>query len=342
MKNLATILGLCGLLLLCDFGYKYFSAVQVPEMDASLISISPDLRLGVVIAAASSHLGDGKTEAVDAERSRQEIEAASALGADLVRIDVEREMLEKSEEADKLVQAVTLAKSKNLKVYISYWGREAWSGSSAATSGKASFADFKQTYTEDIVFIMDKLHPDYLLILPECPVASGSQVEVEVSSQDWFNFAKDVALTIKKKSFDTQVVLEEDLYPAADARVEMETDFLVRTLSDNDPIFDVISLQVRSAAELEGGMKKLIQLRDKYHWHGSVWMGDVDYPADADAAGQEDYSLYALHLSSTNGFGGLIFSTFCDQGEKSNGLLTADLRAKDSYVAIGQVLRNRK
>lgn len=341
MKNLATLLALCGLLLLGDLGYKYFSEVRVPEMDASLVAVSSQLRAGVVVAAASSRLGDGKTEAVDVGRARQEIEVAAALGADLVRFDLEREMLEKTEEADKLQEANAFAREQGLKVFISYGGRESWFGSASAASGRANFADFQKGYLEDVAFIMDRYHPDYILILPDCPSGPMAQVNAEVGSQQWFELAKDVALSIKKKSFDTQVVLEGDLYPAADARVEQETDFLVRVLSDNDPIFDVVSLEAHSAADLEGGMKILAQLQEKYHWHGAVWLGDVDYPAAGEPAGQEDYFLYALHLANSRGFGGVVFSTLCDGGGNSNGLMTSDLRAKGAYAAVGRVLKNR-
>ncbi|MFA7169638.1 MAG: hypothetical protein WC178_02180 [Candidatus Paceibacterota bacterium] len=338
-KKILIVSGLLIFLFLSNLASNFFNEVRIPELDPNLISVSKKMSFGVTINSASAVFGDGKTSSVDFNSAKKDIEAASTLGSDLVRINLEGEMLEKAEDVNELKEVIVFARAEHMKIFLAFWGRESRLGSFNA-AGKSTFDDFRKSYIEDTNFLMDQFAPEYMLILPECPYWAEKQVSSEVSPDEWFDFAKDVALSVKKKSFETKVVVEGDFYSAVDEG-EKELEFVKQVMEDNGPTFDVVSLNIKNAQELEDSTDKLLQMGDKYHWHGELWMGDVEFSKQNDEK-LKNFIIYAMYLADSNDFGGFVISQFRDSSISSDGILSEDFSQKSSYGAIKNVIDNRR
>lgn len=320
---------------------------RVPELDPDSISFTKETALGVRVDAASSDLEKRDAAGVDLERAKREIDLIAGLGAEVARFDLEKDMLAEAEDLSGLDQAIAYARSKKLQIYLSFLGRRSWLSSpsvaddrSYGAGGKASWEEFKRGYKDDVVWITNRYRPDYFLILPDCPRVVGQQVDSQRSMKEWFDFAKETGLTIKKISFPTQVALEGVV--TGEGKGAGETEFADVAMSEDDAAIDIFSMRSGDIKELEGGMKRMLSIRDKYHWRGKIWMGSVSPAEGSSAEEQEDYLLYSLHLASSEGFSGVVIGRLCDSAGEDGGLAKEDYSLKPSYAAIKEVLSGRK
>jgi hypothetical protein len=355
-KKIIIVTGLLMFLSLLFLTFKALTGSQIPEMNAGSLIVSPQMLTGVTIDAASSDFGSGKDFSVDSSAAKKEIDSASAAGFDLVRFNIKKETLENAGEQGRMDEIISYARSKKLKIYIGYFGKEAWLNSSVLSSGgtygggKAGWEEFKKGYNDDVSLIMNKYHPDYILILPQCPYGVGRQVNSERTVEEWFNFSKDVAFSIKKISYGTKVALEEAMI-SSDPQKEPEMELAQMALENNDSVLDIISTSAGSVAELEEAAKNLYGMGGKNHWHGELWIGSVDssfldessfFSAKDRENKRKDFYLYYVHLASNDNFGGVIISKLRDGKDGKGGIIGEDYSPKVSYDAIKQVMKNRK
>lgn len=321
------------------FIYGKFTEPQIPELSSDLVMFSRDVSFGTTINAASADMGSGKKSTIDLFNAKKEIDLAYDMGADLVRLDLERKNLESVDELGKLDAAVSYAREKKMRIYLAYLGRNAWLGTNEG-GGKADWGEFKKEYKADTVFLMNRYKPDCFLILPECPYSIGRQVDSRQSMEEWFNFAKEVGLALKQISFPTKIALEGTML--SDGAKAADLAFAERVLGNNDVAINIFSMNAGSAAELEEGKENLLGLKKKYHWEGEVWMGNVKAGAGGNESKQKDYFLYALHLASSGDFSGIILGRLRDSDGDTSGIVAEDFYPKESYTAIKEVMAKRK
>lgn len=343
-KNLIyTILIVAVLIISADRIRETLYGVRIPKLDAKTVSFSKEIPFGATVDSASGKIGDGRDPVIDLDAAKKEIDSVSALGANLVRFNLERKTLEDAGEAVKLDEAINYAREKKMKIFLSYQGRESYLGFSShpkGGGGKADWETFKQEYKTDTTSIMKRYKPDYMLILPECPYGIGGQIDSERTSEEWLNFAKEVGLSVKQISFYTKVVLEGTMLPEGTESSEME--FAGSVLDNNDIAINAFSMNAKNADELENGAKNLLAMKTKYHWNGEILIGDVGLASSGDAQKQKNFLLYAIHLTNSNHFSGMILSEMRDDSSSKNGVLMEDYSPKSSYLAIKEVLANSK
>lgn len=349
-KRIAVIVCLLVLLLAAFAVFKIVTKTKAPEMNSELIYVSPDMSFGSVIDSASSDFGGGETFAIDVENAKKEIDSISALDMDFVRFNIKQETLAQANETAKLNEVVSYARDNGLKIYIGYWGREAWLNSSIFSAnangggGKATWEDFKQGYKEDVALIMENYSPDYIMILPQCPFGIGQQIDSERSLEEWLNFSKEVALEIKRVSFSTKVVLEETML-TEESQDKLQAEFVKMLLENNDSSLDIISLAVNDASELEKSIDNFSEIKNKYHWHGDFWIANGSDVSSRENSIEENYQkdflLYSIHLADSNGFSGWIAGSCRDGADWKFGIVNEDYSSKASYSAIGQVIKNK-
>ncbi len=333
--HLAIIL-LC--IILAFFVYRKFDEPMIPELDSGSVPFAKEIVFGATVDAASYQMGSGKGASVDTDAAKKQIDLILELGADAVRLDLEKNNLEDAGEREKLDEVMDHIRGKKMAVILAYQGRESWSGA-GRDKGKADWEEFKNGYREDVVFLMGRYKPEYLLILPGCPSDIGRQVDSEKTAGEWFDYAKEVGLAAKQISFSTNVMLEGAL--SSDKEGSGGSGFAEAALGSNDISIDVFSISVRDIKELEKGIDDLLALKKKYHWDGRVWMGNIRADFGDDAARQEDFLLYSLYLADTNGFSGAVVGNLADSKGDRGGILKGDYTAKASYTAIKEVMARR-
>ena len=320
---------------------------EVPEMDAGLVSVSERMAFGVTIIPASSALGRGGEASIDEAGAKKGIDAAVLLGADFIRIDLEKRTLEKEDEMDKMDSVTAYARERGLGIELDYLGRREWSDAGPERTygggGEAEWEEFKVMYQEDAESLARRYEPEYFLILPDCPSVIGRQIDSERSPGEWLGFMKKVALAVRKNSADSKIVSEAVI--SSDGSVRGETEFAGEMIRDNDPAIDIIAIKARSADEMEKGIKSLLQVTGKHHWHGAVWLSEVEFSGSDMLSGadreirQKDFLLYAIHLASTNDFGAVSLAGL--RGGDGDGILRDDYSPKPAYDAIAEVMSDR-
>lgn len=318
-RSLILILGLAAFAIVAGFLFNYFNSYKIPQVDPETLFISKDLIFGVAI-----NVENGNNSYIDVDSAKKEIDAARAMGTDLIRFDIGPGVLGRAEEMRKIMQLKTFVDSKNMKTCISLRGGD-----------ERDFESFKKAYLDSAAIATETFRPDYILFFPD----HHSGVVLQAGPTQLGNFVKELALSTKKKSFDTKVVIEGNFGLSAP---EEEVDFLRRIIEDNDPVIDIVSMEVRNAEDLEAGRKNLSALADRYHWHGGLWMGDIKCAGGQSAAGQKDFLLYSIHLANAGKFEGVIISDFRDAEGNGGGILTEDFRYKYAYEAIKTAMASRR
>ena len=313
------------------FIYERLDESMIPEMDPGSVSFAKGVVFGAPADAASYEMGSGKGAAIDADAAKRQIDLISDLGADAVRFDLEKNNLENADEMEKLDSVMEYARKKKLKAILACRGRESWSGPGEG-KGKPDWEEFKQGYKKDVVFLMERYRPEYIAILPGCPYDIGRQVGVKKSSEEWFEYAKEVGVAVKQIGFSANVMLEGT--PFSDGKGAGGSEFAEAALGSNDISIDIFSMSAGNIEELETGMKDLLALKKKYHWEGELWMGNLRADFGDDAARQEDFLLYSLYLADSKGFSGVVVGSLADSDGDKGGILEKDYAAKASYAAI--------
>ena len=134
--------------------------------------------------------------------SKKQIDIAKELGVNYVRFDIRNEAINYPEEMKKLDTIIEYARSQNLGILIGAYGMETWYNSNFLNypyggSGKASWEEFKEMYTNETKFLVERYKPDYMIIVPECPFNIGNQINSVRTINEWVEYTKNVANMIK-------------------------------------------------------------------------------------------------------------------------------------------------
>lgn len=328
---------------------KTYTASQIPEFEAGMISVPENMAFGTTIDAASCNPDGGKSCDIDSDSAKKEIDAAADMGANFARFNLAGETLDSKEELQKLDEAVSYARGHKLKINLALWGRKKWMRSYGGNG--IAWEEFKKKYTEDAGSYVRRYRPDYFVILPDCPYVPGSQTDSEKTVEQWLEFAKQAALSAKQNFYDSKIILEGFMSAEDDVR-KREAEFLNAVIRNSDPIISIISIKEENVSDLEDGVKNLFRMKEKYHWQGAAWLGSVDFSSGNFLSGKQDdgnsgqeqkkFFLYAFYLADTNGFSGVSVGSLHDRAGNNNGILKGDYSSKPAYDAMKQVMAGDK
>ena len=316
--------------------------VQQLRTSSTTLVDSKAMTFGVTIDSACYHYPGHDYGPIDLENSKKEVDAAEELGMDFIRIDIRNETLGFPGEVQKLDEIISYARSKELKIYIGVYGMESWLASILSMfthpdggAGKASWDEFKDMYTGEARYLAERYHPDYMMIIVECPLNIGNQVHSVRTMKEWVEYTKDTAKMIKTVSPDTKIVLNEIV--RTKSRLTSIA-FVEAIMDDNSPDIDIIGIDPYSYDELDDEVSNIVRLRDQYSWHGDIWVGETNiFGAHVgEEEYQKDYFAYAVSRASENGFDGFcIFYLRDGTGTTDNqGILNEDFTEKAACSVI--------
>ena len=178
------------------------------------------------------------------------------------------------------------------------------------------------------------------MIMVELRFNLGNQVNSVRSIEEWVQFTKVIADSIKNISPNTKIVLNEI---ARRRSTPNSVDYIKAIMQDNYEKIDIIGIDPYSYSELEDEISTIVEFRKKYNWHGEIWVGEANLPDFNDENEQRYYFLYSIDLADKNEFDGFCIFYFRDgSGTTENtGILYEDFTPKPAYDAIKQIIQQR-
>jgi len=245
---------------------------EVPNIN----DIHTSMSFGIEIEYASYRYPGFWRGLILVNESKKQIDLAKELGVDFVRFDIRNEMLGYPEEVEKLDTVIAYARSQNLKIYIGVYGMETWYTWESmgdypyGGSGKATWREFKEMYTNEVKYLADRYKPDYMMIMVECSFNVGNQVNSVRTIDEWVDYTKEVARIVEDISPDTKIVLDQIVHKGGGPHGSSEYEFTEAIIRDNSKLIDVIACDPYSHEDLDSDVENLVKLRDKYNWHGKL------------------------------------------------------------------------
>lgn len=341
---IAAVISTCG----CVEEAPSPAPLPVQQLHATqTVSGSKTMTFGVTIDSACYHHPGHNYGPIDQEGSKKEVDVAKDLGVDFIRIDIRNETIGFSDEMQKLDEIIGYARSKDLKIYIGVYGMEGWLASIFTMffhpdggDGKASWDEFKEMYTGEARYLAERYHPDYMMIMVECPLNIGNQVHSVRTTEEWVEYTKETAKMIKTVSPDSKIILNEIVRTRSRLT---NIAFVEAIMDDNSPDIDIIGIDPYSYDELDDEVSNIVRLRDQYNWHGDIWVGETNiFGAHAgEEEHQKNYFTYAVSLASENGFDGFcIFYLRDGTGTTDNqGILNEDFTEKAAYSVVKEAAK---
>jgi len=258
-------------------------------------------------------------------------------------------MMSVKNEINKLDSIISYARSKGLDIYIGVYGMESWlpasfwwdmSSHPNGGAGKASWDEFKDMYESEVAYLANRYHPDYMMIMMELRFNLGNQINSVRSIEEWVQFTKIIADSIKNISPETKIVLNET---ARRKSTPSSVDYIKSIMHDNYEKIDIIGIDPYSYSEMEDEVSTIVKLAKDYNWHGKIWVGETNLFDFDNEDKQRDYFLYSIDLADKNGFDGFSIFYFRDGNETAEniGILKEDFTPKSSYTAIKQIIQQR-
>ena len=322
--------------------------------------IRTSMTFGVIIDYASYRYPGFWRGLILVNESKKQIDLAKELGVDFVRFDIRNEAINYPEEMEKLDTIIAYARSKNLRIYIGVYGMESWYNWKDmwnypyGGSGKASWEEFKEMYTNEVRYLAERYKPDYMMIVPECPFNIGNQVNSVRTIGEWAEYTKEVADTVKNVSLDTKIILDQIVRKDGGPHGSSEYEFTEAIIKDNSKLIDIIGCDPYNYEDLKSDVQNLVELKDEYNWHGDIWIGETNLLDNWDKLSrpstpeededQRNYFIYAIDLADRNGFDGFCIFYFTDDSNDENsgiGITYKDFTPKPAYDAIKQIIQQR-
>jgi hypothetical protein len=322
--------------------------------------IHTSMTFGVIVDYASYRYPEFWRGPILTNESKEQIDLAKQLGIDFIRFDIRNEAIDYPEEMEKLDTIIAYARSKSLKIYLGVYGMETYynweliGDYSYGGSGKATWVEFKGMYTNEAKYLAEKYKPNYMMIMVECPFNIGNQVNSVRTIDEWVEYTKEVAYTVKDISPDTKIVLDQMVRKGGGPHGSSEYEFTEAVIKDNSKLIDIIGCDPYNYEDLESDIKNLIKLRDNHNWHGKIWIGETNLLNNWDKlsrpstpeedADQRNYFTYAIELADQNGFNGFCIFYFTDDSNDENsgiGITFEDFTPKPAYNAIKQIIQQR-
>ncbi|MDD3191072.1 MAG: hypothetical protein PHI66_05305 [Candidatus Pacebacteria bacterium] len=342
------------LLLAVIFVFSYISRSRIPDMQSGLITVSDEMIFGVVIGDDPRLVEKDESLLMDPEAYKKEIDLVAKLGADFVRIDINGSVTDNEERLKRLDEVVKYAEKSDLDLCFGIFGRKDWVndsifyGNSQGGNGDASWDDFSREYKKETKILTERYEPRYVLIFPECSDFISNQIDSERSNEEWLGLAKDIALEAKMGMIDPKVIIGGVL-GRGESYSSNDQEFLRMIIENNDPIIDVISMNAYDISGLDNQIGEFMQLKEKYHWQGEIWMSEVAFfPSMVESyfdtdfdGGQEDFFLYALHLANKNDFNGFVIYNFRKGNDSLNeGVVAENYSERPAYSALEKVIED--
>jgi len=357
MKRKATALVVSLLLLIflaAIFVFSYISRSRIPDMQSNLVTVSEDMVFGVVIGEDPRLIERDELLFMDPEAYKKEIDLASGLGADFVRIDINGSVTDNEDRLKHLDEVVEYAEKLDLDLCFGVFGRKDWVndsifyGNNQGGNGDANWDDFVEEYKKEIRVLAERYEPRYLVIFPECSDFLSDQIDSKIDNGEWLDLAKDIALEVKIGALNSKVIVGGAL-SKGESYSSDDWGLLHMIIENNDPIIDVVSINAYDVAGLDEQLDDFMRLKEKYHWQGEIWMGEVAFsPSVAESyfdndldKGQEDFFLYALHLADKNDFNGFVIYNFRKSDDSLNeGIVTEDYSERPAYGALKEIMED--
>lgn len=313
---------------------------ETPTQQVS-IQILKKMTFGATVDSTSYRYPGHWYGSIDEEGSKKEIDAMAEMGMDFFRIDIRNETLGFPQEVNKLDNIIAYGRSKNLKVYIGVYGMEKWLASFAKIvtlyrkggGGAASWDEFREMYTGETIYLMNRYKPDYIMIMGEARQNIGNQVNSERPVSDWLAYTKELAAKIKGISPNTKIVLNEVIRSKASLS---SVDYVEAIMKDNDSNIDIIGIDPYEFDELREEISTSTRLAKQYKWHGELWVGETNilHPKGDDYQGK--YFETAIDLARENNFTGFVVFYFRDIQvvTESRGIMRNDFSKKPAYLTI--------
>ncbi len=315
---------------------------SIPDIN----DIHTSMTFGITIDDACYHAPNLPYGEINLENSLREVDMAKELGVDFIRIDIRNETLQYPDEINKLDSIINYACSNELKIYIGVYGMESWLPASFIDmlihpdggDGKADWDEFKDMYKDQVIFLANRYYPDYMMIMVELCINLGNQVNSVRSIEEWVQFTKLIADSIKSISPDTKIILNEI---ARRTSTPNSIDYIKAIMQDNYEKIDIIGIDPYSYNELEDEVATIVEFRKNYNWHGKMWVGETNLLHFNDENEQRDYFLYSIDITDKNEFDGFCIFYFRDGSgtAESNGILNEDFTPKSAYDAIKQIIQ---
>ncbi len=318
-------------------------------MAAENNNIYRSMVFGVTIDDACYHVPNMSYGSINLQNSLKEVDKAVELGVDFVRIDLRDETLRYPGEINKLDRIISYARSRKLKIYIGAYGMQSWLPGSISVllnhldggAGIANWNEFKRMYRNEITYLANRYHPDYMMIMVELRFNLGNEVNSVRSIEEWVQFTKSLADLIKSISPRTKIVLNE----IAQRNTVLNNIAYIRAImQDNYQKIDIIGIDPYSYEALKDGVSTIVKFEKEFNWHGEIWIGETNLFKFNDVREQRNYFIYAINLALRNGFSGFCIFYFRDGSgtTKNTGILYENFEPKPAYNVIKQMLRWRK
>ena len=345
-----------GSILLCFFTVSLAGCIT-PDID----EIHTSMTFGVEIDYASYRYPGFWGGLILVNESKTQIDLAEELGVDFVRFDIRNEAVLSSSEMTKLDQVIDYSRLKDLKIYIGVYGMETWydwdhwGEYPYGGSGKATWEEFREMYTNESSYLAERYEPDYMMIMVECPFNIGNQVDSVRTIDEWVNYTKEVAGIVKDISPNTKIVLDQIVRKNDNGpHGSSEYEFTDAIMKDNSELIDIMGCDPYNYKDLHSDVSNLVEFKDTYNWHGEIWIGETNLldkwsklfrpSTPKEDRDQRDYFVYAIDLVNRSGFDGFCIFYFTDDSNDANsgmGITFKDFAPKPAYDAIKQIIQQR-
>lgn len=324
-----------------------------PSPQKTNISIPPSMTFGVAIDVFCDWL-QGKENPINMDIAKKEVDAAKDIGVDFVRFDIRDELISSPEELKKLDEIIDYTRAKDLKIYLGVYGRfnnanlKLWKNPlkvmkdyPTGGSGLATWDEFKKMYTEEVRYLVERYHPDYMMIMVECPFLIGNQVNSVRTIDEWINYTNHVASVIKNTSSNTKIITDQMVRTG---EVHYNIPFTEALMKNNSGLIDIIGIDPYSFDELDNEVSNIVRLRDKHDWNGEIWIGETNIMYPRSEAEQKKYFERAINLAIENDFEGfcIFYLREPDPYVGSVGILNEDFTPKPAYNFIKEIIENRQ
>ena len=309
--------------------------------DVKLAPPVPTMTFGSTVDSASYRYPGHWYGSIDEDGSKKEIDAMAEMGIDFFRIDIRNETLSFPEEVEKLDNIVAYGRSRGLKVYLGVFGMETWQaswldmlfGHPFGGGGTASWYDFKNMYTYETSYLMNRYKPDYIMIIVEARKNIGNQVNSERTVEEWVAYTKELAAMIKSISPTTKIIINE-MIRSQDA--SSSVDYVERMMKDNDKNIDVIGIDPYSFDEFNDEINTSKHLANQYNWHGELWVGETNILNTQGDEFQRAYFEYAINRAEQNNFTGFVVFYLRDNPQTfgDKGIMWNNFSKKPAYWVI--------
>jgi hypothetical protein len=258
----------------------------------------------------------------------EEVQLAKGLGVQLLRYDIQLELLESSEGRASIAYAIHAAHQAGLGVVLSPFGRHSWGGQAVGA------AELNLTLQNETAWLASEFRPDWIFPFYEPNGQLQSDLGHPLTTSAWMPMIAAASREVKELSPRTQVLIE-----VADGPQGLDLVRAVARIPDVDALgFDLYPTSASRISEANAYAAAWHSASTKPFWISEAGLGSIVFGEEAQA------NFYGAAVA--NAFGPWNASGFCAWGLQDNvgeglgphllnslGLVAFDGREKPSYDA---------